>query len=168
MVAFQWKKLFYHSFALKVNNAMIEELLFDYTAQNESDTEEFAKKSLQYFKSGDTILLYGDLGSGKTFLTKTYGQMLGVNFEITSPTFSIVNQYQGDLLINHIDFYRIENNSDLINLGLDDILNMDSINFIEWPQIIENQITWDHFRIYIEFDKVNSSGRYLKLFEVKN
>jgi len=147
---------------------MTEKLLIENKAKSESDTKNFASESLIHFKSGDTILLYGDLGSGKTFLTKLYCNMLGFDLEVTSPSFSIINQYQGELLVNHIDFYRVEKSSELLNLGLDDILNMDSINFIEWPQIIESQITWEHFRIYIEFDKENPTGRYFKLVGMRN
>jgi len=147
---------------------MTENILIEKKAKDESDTKNFAQRSIKHFKSGDTILLYGNLGSGKTFLTKIFSKLLGVDFDVTSPSFSIINQYQGDLLINHIDFYRIENSNELINLGLDDILNMDSINFIEWPQIIEKQITWEHFRIYIEFDKENPMGRYFKLINFRN
>jgi tRNA threonylcarbamoyladenosine biosynthesis protein TsaE len=142
---------------------MTKKILIEYKAKNETDTIKFARQSLKHFKSGDTILLYGNLGSGKTFLTKKFSQLLGVNFEVTSPSFSIINQYQGDFLINHIDFYRVENKNELLNLGLDDILNMDSINFIEWPQIIENKITWQHYRIYIEFNHNNPNGRFFKL-----
>jgi len=147
---------------------MTEKILIENKANNESDTKNFAQQSIKYFKSGDTILLYGNLGSGKTFLTKIFSQLLGVEFDVTSPSFSIINQYQGNLLINHIDFYRVENNSELLNLGLDDILNMESINFIEWPQIIEKQIAWEHYRIYIDFDKSNPIGRYFKLVEMRN
>ena len=147
---------------------MTEKILIKNKANNESDTKEFARKSIKHFKSGDTILLYGDLGSGKTFLTKIFGQLLGVDFDVTSPSFSIINQYQGDLLINHIDFYRVENSNELLNLGLDDILNMDSINFVEWPQIIEKKITWEHYRIYIDFNNENPTGRFFKLVGIRN
>ena len=147
---------------------MTEDILIENNAKNESDTKDFAIESLKHFKIGDTILLYGDLGSGKTFLTKIYCQMLGVDFDVTSPSFSIINQYQGNMFINHIDFYRLEKKNELRNLGLDDILNMDSINFIEWPQIIENQVTWDHYRIYIEIDEKNHTGRYFKLIGMRN
>ncbi len=94
--------------------------------------------------------------------------MLGVELDVTSPSFSIINQYQGDMLINHIDFYRVEKSSELHNLGLDDVFNMDSINFIEWPQIFEKKLTWDHYRIYIEFDVKNPTGRYFKLIGITN
>ncbi len=143
-------------------------VLIEIKARNESDTKGFAEESLIYFKAGDTILLFGDLGSGKTYLTKLYGQMLGVDIDVTSPSFSIINQYQGDVLINHLDFYRVQNSNELFNLGLDDIFNMNSINFIEWPQIIEKQINWDHYRIYIEFVDENPSSRYFKLISMRN
>ena len=147
---------------------MQKELIIEKKAVNESDTKEFAKLSLKHFQSRDTILLYGDLGSGKTYLIKKFSKMLGVDFEVTSPSFSIINQYQGDVFINHLDFYRVQHHNELLNLGLDDIFNMNSINFIEWPQIIENQITWDHYRIYIEFFDENPSGRYFKLISMRN
>jgi tRNA threonylcarbamoyladenosine biosynthesis protein TsaE len=147
---------------------MQKELLIEKKAINESETKKFAEQSLKYFQSGNTILLYGDLGSGKTYLTKLFSKMLGVDFEVTSPSFSIINQYQGDVFINHLDFYRVQHRNELLNLGLDDILNMNSINFIEWPQIIENQITWDHYRIYIDFVDKNPSGRNFKLIGMRN
>ena len=147
---------------------MTETILIKNKANNESDTKHFARESIKHFKSGDTILLYGDLGSGKTFLTKIFGQLLGVDVDVTSPSFSIINQYQGDILIYHIDFYRLENSNELHNLGLDDILNIDSITFIEWPQIIEKKVTWAHYRIYIDFDQDNPTGRFFKLVGIDN
>lgn len=147
---------------------MQKELLMEKRATNESDTKTFAERSLKYFQKGDTVLLYGDLGSGKTYLIKLFSKMLGIDFEVTSPSFSIINQYQGEVFINHLDFYRVQHNNELHNLGLDDIFNMNSINFIEWPQIIESQITWDHFRIYIEFVDENPSGRNFKLINMRN
>ena len=147
---------------------MEEKILINARVNNESETRDFAIKSLKYFKSGDTILLYGDLGSGKTYLTKLYCNLLEVDYDITSPSFSIINQYQGSVSINHLDFYRVQNNKELLNLGLDDILNMDSINYIEWPQIIEQHIIWDHYRIYIDFVDDNPFGRNFKLINMSN
>jgi tRNA threonylcarbamoyladenosine biosynthesis protein TsaE len=145
-----------------------KKVVIEIKALNEFDTKRFADESWINFKCRDTVLLYGELGSGKTYLTKLYCRMLGVDFDVTSPSFSIINQYYGNVLINHIDFYRVQNRNELINLGLDDIFNMNSINFIEWPQIIEKQITWDHYRIYIEFVDENPSARYIKLISMRN
>ena len=143
-------------------------MLMDCTVIDEYGTKQFAKDSIGFFKNGDTILLYGELGSGKTFLTKLFGKILGVSNEVTSPSFSIVNQYSGDRCINHLDFYRVESVNELFNLGLDDIFNSDCINFIEWPQVCEKQINWDHYRIFIDFVDNNPNSRRLQLIRMEN
>lgn len=145
---------------------MQENILLEMKVSDETGSKKFAQKAVAYFRVGDTILLYGDLGSGKTYLTNIFVKLLSSDRGAISPSFSIINQYEGKVFINHLDFYRIKNYQELFNLGLDDILNMNSINFIEWPQIIENKIHWDHFRIYIETDTKNNSARHFKLKRV--
>jgi tRNA threonylcarbamoyladenosine biosynthesis protein TsaE len=119
----------------------------------------FARKAIKYFKSGDTILLYGTLGSGKTFLIKEFTALLGSKSEVSSPSFSLINRYEADFIINHVDLYRINNAEDLINLGLEDLWNNSEINFIEWPNIIEKQITWTHYRLFINTDPQKENWR---------
>jgi tRNA threonylcarbamoyladenosine biosynthesis protein TsaE len=126
-----------------------------YQSDNEIKTKEFAREVVHFFSIGDTVLLYGNLGSGKTFLVKQFAKVLGVKDDVTSPTFSIINQYSGPVLINHIDLYRIADSRELTNLGLEDIWEMESINFVEWPQIVENYIQGNHYRITITVDQNN-------------
>ncbi|MCK4753607.1 MAG: tRNA (adenosine(37)-N6)-threonylcarbamoyltransferase complex ATPase subunit type 1 TsaE [Calditrichia bacterium] len=128
-------------------------------------TRNFAREAVKYFHGGDTILLYGELGSGKTFITRDFVALLGSKAEVSSPSFSLINQYDGVPLINHVDLYRVKDETDLINLGLEDLWNSTSINFIEWPEIIEDQISWSHYRINIEIDSKKSNWRKLRLFE---
>ncbi len=142
---------------------MVENILLEMKVSDIAGTQQFAEKAVLLFNPGDTILLYGTLGSGKTFLTNIFVRLLGFEIGATSPSFSIINQYEGKVFVNHLDFYRIQDRQELYNLGLDDIFNMESINFIEWPQIIENKIYWDHFRIYIEMDEKHYTKRVFKL-----
>lgn len=142
---------------------MVENILLEMKVSDIAGTQQFAEKAVLLFNPGDTILLYGTLGSGKTFLTNIFVRLLGFEIGATSPSFSIINQYEGKVFVNHLDFYRIQDRQELYNLGLDDIFNMESINFIEWPQIIENKIYWDHFRIYIEMDEKRYTKRVFKL-----
>ncbi len=128
-------------------------------------TRNFAQEAVKYFHGGDTILLYGELGSGKTFITRDFVSLLGSKAEVSSPSFSLINQYDGVPLINHVDLYRVKDETDLINLGLEDLWNSTSINFIEWPEIIEDQISWPHYRINIEINSKKSEWRKLRLFE---
>jgi tRNA threonylcarbamoyladenosine biosynthesis protein TsaE len=110
----------------------------------------FAADAVAFFDLNDTILLYGTLGSGKTFLVKEFTRLLGSAQEAYSPSFTIVNQYAGRVLINHIDLFRIRDRREIENLGLEDFWEGGYINFIEWPDMIEHAITWPHFRITIE------------------
>jgi len=132
-------------------------------SENEIQTKAFASEVVHFFSEGDTVLLYGNLGSGKTFLVKQFAKALGVKNEVTSPTFSIINQYAGPVLINHIDLYRITDSRELINLGLEEIWEMKSINFVEWPQIIENHLHGNHYRITITVDQNNLLHRTFSL-----
>ena len=132
---------------------------------NTAETRKFAVKAVKFIQSGDTLLLYGNLGSGKTYLTKEFVALLGSTAEVSSPSFSLINQYDDNVLINHIDLYRIKNESDLINLGLEDLWDSGSINFIEWPEIIENQIKWHHYRIIIKSDPLKKEWRQFILLD---
>ena len=144
---------------------MTKKVLIIKEVNNTVGTKKFAAKAVKYIQSGDTVLLYGDLGSGKTYLTKEFVALLGSTAEVSSPSFSLINQYDDNLLINHIDLYRIKNESDLINLGLEDLWDSASINFIEWPEIIEDQIGWHHYRIQIKSDPQKKNWRQFTFFE---
>ena len=99
-------------------------------------TLEFGEQLGRYLKSRDIVLLYGDLGSGKTTLTKGICRGLGVNENeyIRSPSFTLVNIYQGDLTVNHIDLYRLDSLNEIEELGLEENLFSSSVSIIEWAE----------------------------------
>jgi tRNA threonylcarbamoyladenosine biosynthesis protein TsaE len=144
---------------------MNREQLLSTESDSEAQTKKFALNALSYFDQGDTILLYGNLGSGKTFLVQQFAKALGVKEDVTSPTFSIINQYSGNFIIHHIDLYRIPERRDLINLGLEDLWDMDSIKFVEWPQLIEDQMPNKHHRIFISVNPARISHRSFTLYK---
>jgi tRNA threonylcarbamoyladenosine biosynthesis protein TsaE len=129
---------------------MKQEVLIIREVADSRESSAFAAEAVTFFDSNDTILLYGELGSGKTFLVKEFARLLGSRQQVSSPSFTIVNQYSGKFLINHIDLYRISDVREMQNLGLEDFWDRGYINFVEWPDIIESSITWPHFRINIE------------------
>ena len=95
-----------------------------------------ASKLLSHF-SEKTILFYGDMGVGKTTLIKELAKELGVIDTLSSPTFSIVNEYQAkNNLLYHFDFYRLNNEQEAFDIGFEDYLNAGHYTFIEWPQNI--------------------------------
>jgi len=138
---------------------MKKKILIEKEVINLEGTEKFTKEAVKFFQEGDMILLYGDLGSGKTLITRNFVALLGSKAEVSSPSFSIINQYDGLPVINHIDLYRLKDQSELTNLGLEDLWNGSGINFIEWPELIEKQISWPHYRIKIEINSGKSKWR---------
>lgn len=103
-------------------------------------TKEFGKKLGKLLKKGDIVCLNGDLGAGKTTLTKSIGLGLGVEEYITSPTFSLINEYRGRLDLYHFDVYRLENVDELDDLGFDEYFFGGGVCIIEWAEKIEKML----------------------------
>jgi len=116
---------------------------FEKKVITESDTENLAMEFAEVINPGDLIVLNGDLGSGKTFFIKKVISKFGI-YNASSPTFSLVNEYSGQFKIYHFDFYRINNKTELLDIGINDYFNNEeAIIFIEWgnlfPEILPNQ-----------------------------
>lgn len=109
------------------------------------------------------ILLEGEMGVGKTTLIKNIVKALGVEENASSPTFSLVNEYQTieEKVVYHFDFYRIKNETEALDMGIDDYLYSGNWCFIEWAENIPNLIPDKHSKICITSDL--SGKRFLKL-----
>ncbi len=141
---------------------MIEKLR-TYIAHLPEDTEKFAKELANLFQDGDIILLEGNLGTGKTFLVQKICRHWLITDDVTSPTFAIMQHYQGDVIVNHFDFYRLKNETELQNLGWEEIAYGSGITFIEWPQLIKDKLD-RYYLIKIEF----SDGlRHFELYKAE-
>ena len=118
--------------------------------KNEKCTEKFAKKFAKTLNGGETILLIGDLGAGKTTFTKSLAKALKIKEHITSPTFTIVNEYHsGKLGLYHFDMYRIEDINEVVELGLNEYFNSNYVCVIEWPERIGNLVPKKHIKLQI-------------------
>lgn len=97
-----------------------------------------------------TVLFYGDMGVGKTTLIKEMAKALGVTETISSPTFSIVNEYKTrDDILYHFDFYRITDETEALDFGVEEYLNSSHYNFIEWPEKIKGLLPVKTTSMYI-------------------
>jgi tRNA threonylcarbamoyladenosine biosynthesis protein TsaE len=104
-------------------------------------------------REGDVVALIGELGAGKTTLTQGIACGLGVGKEcyLTSPTFTIINEYEGRIPVYHLDFYRIDLPSDVENLGLEEYLQSDGVAIIEWAEKIEKILPREYLMIVLEY-----------------
>lgn len=104
-------------------------------------------------KKGQVICLYGDLGVGKTVFTKGFAGALGIKEPITSPTFTIIQEYQeGRIPFYHFDVYRISDISELDEIGFDDYIYGDGVCFVEWAGLVEEALPKERIEITIKKD----------------
>ena len=116
-------------------------------SQNEEELISIGQKLGRLLDSGDIIVLSGDLGAGKTTLTKGIAKGLDISQMIKSPTYTIVREYEGRLPLYHLDVYRIGDDPDSIDL--DDFLFGDGATIIEWGEMIEPSLSDAYLKIFI-------------------
>lgn len=120
--------------------------------KNELDTRKFGIELAQNLKPGDIIALIGDLGTGKTTLTKSIAEGLGIIDMITSPTFTIVQEYhEGRLPLYHFDVYRISDPEEMYELGYEEYFFGQGVCVVEWADLIMELIPEGSIVIRIEY-----------------
>lgn len=129
--------------------------------ESPEETKELARRLAIELGAGSVLALHGDLGSGKTCFVQGLAEALGVAEIVNSPTFTIINEYQGRCRLYHIDLYRVKSAAEAENLGLEDILEGDGIAAIEWPEIFSSLLPKDTIRVY--FDFVDANRRRIRI-----
>jgi tRNA threonylcarbamoyladenosine biosynthesis protein TsaE len=130
-------------------------------AENENDTITLANEFAEFIKPGDLILLNGELGSGKTFFVKHVCEQFGIT-NVSSPSFAIVNEYNGKRKIYHFDFYRIKKVSELYDFGIEDyLIDEEAITFIEWADLWREILPNKFFKVDFQF--VNEHKRKISI-----
>lgn len=136
---------------------------FQFICKNETDTKKFAKAFASQLEKQDIIILTGELGSGKTKFTEGILSYFGLENEISSPTFTIVNEYQKDNInIYHFDVYRLEDSSEFYEIGGEEYFE-NGICLIEWGELIEDAIPNNHLQITFNKDEKNENTRILTI-----
>ena len=132
---------------------------YKYTSRSEEDTIELAQNIEREKFPGMVICLRGELGSGKTVFVKGFAASLEITETITSPTFSLVKEYdEGELPLYHMDLYRLEDTTNN-KIGVSDYFNSDGICILEWPEMIEDQLPEE--RLDIKFKVMEDDTRIL-------
>ena len=136
-----------------------------FISKNEQETINFAKDFAKKLNKGDIIVLSGELGSGKTKFVQGILSYFGLENEISSPTFTIVNEYtSSDINIYHFDVYRLENEDEFYAMGGDEYF-ANGICLIEWGELIEHILPKPYTKI--TFCKIEDNDEYRKL-EIEN
>ena len=138
---------------------MIEKIII----KDENETKKFGFALAQELKAGDVIALSGDLGTGKTALTKYIAEALGVKEDVTSPTFTIIKEYKsGKLPLYHFDVYRLSGEEEVYELGFEEYFYGDGVCVIEWADKIKNMLPKNSTMIKISY----GAGEFEREYEV--
>lgn len=130
------------------------------TSRSENDTRELAENIESEKFPGMVICLNGELGSGKTLFVKGFAKALGIEEDITSPTFNIIKEYlDGEAELYHMDVYRVEDNYE--SVGVEDYFKRNGISIIEWAELIEDILPKE--RLDINFQIVGENTRIITL-----
>ena len=135
-----------------------------YNSKSENDTKKIAFKMASMLKKGDVLVLCGDLGSGKTKFTEGFLSYFNLDKEISSPTFTIVNEYKNeDISIFHFDVYRLEDVDEFYAIGGDEYFNS-GISIIEWGELIKDALPKDYIEIVFHKDDNDENLRILDIY----
>ena len=133
--------------------------------KNEHDTEEFGMKLASSLEPGDIVALIGDLGTGKTTLTKYIAKGLGVTEKIDSPTFNIVKEHKSGIIpLFHFDVYRLSSGDELLDIGADEYFYSDGVCIIEWADIVADVVPEKAKVILIEYGEKQGERIYRCIF----
>lgn len=114
------------------------------------ETEAFAEKLGKRLQSGTVLALFGDLGAGKTTFVRGLARGLGVTGGVSSPTYTIVNEYPGPIPLFHFDMYRLGSADELFEIGWEDYLGRGGVMAIEWSERVEDAFEGDEVRVRLQ------------------
>jgi len=115
------------------------------------ETQDLAAALATLAQPGDIVLLAGDLGAGKTAFVQGFGRGLGVTEPITSPTFTLAQQYEGRLRVHHLDVYRLDQLGEVAELGLAELLDDGGVVLIEWGDAILPMLPNDYLEVRLAY-----------------
>ena len=143
-------------------------------SESEEETIEIGEQFALRLKRGDLTVLMGDLGVGKTEFVKGICQFLAVEDLVTSPTFSIINQYAGEtpegdaVKVYHVDLYRIESPDQLVEVGFDDmVFAHDAIKVVEWPENAGALLPEEYWRVTLESHEDADNVRDIRIEKIE-
>jgi len=136
--------------------------LFEFISNSPDDTFSLGRRIASFLTAGSVVALQGELGSGKTYLVKGIADGLGVTETITSPTYTIISEYNSSPALYHIDAYRLINDEDFENSGGREIINSGGISLIEWSERIPKSLPPEAITVMLKI-----TGPFSRLIQIK-
>lgn len=130
---------------------------------SEAETEQAGEELGRRLGPGAVVALFGDLGVGKTAFVRGLVRATGYDGRVTSPTFSIVNEYYGNIPVFHFDMYRLRDEDDLYDLGWEDYLSRGGICAVEWSERVKGALP--NHSIYVTLTSVGETVRIMRIEE---
>ncbi len=149
-----------------MNSTEADNFLFEIISSGADETLAAGRKIGERLQRGSVVALEGGLGAGKTQLAKGIALALGIHEEITSPTYTIISEYEGSLPLYHIDAYRLKGSDDFINIGAEELLYGNGICVIEWSNVVEDVLPRDK-RVSISIKILESGERLISVKGLK-
>ncbi len=139
-----------------------------YISNSCKETKKIASVFAKTLKAGDVLCVYGGMGAGKTAFVQGLALGMGIDGDVTSPTFMIVNVYEGVIPLYHFDVYRVADSADMYEIGYEEYVYGDGVSVIEWPQLIADILPENRYEINIsrDYDK-GDNYRIIDITEVK-
>ena len=131
------------------------------TTGSEAETTREGEKLGRKLNPGAVVALYGELGAGKTAFTRGIAAGLGIGMSVSSPTFTIVNEYPGDIPLFHFDMYRLESENELFDIGWDDYHDRGGVCVVEWSEKVPGAFHPD--TIFVKFNILGDNTRRLDI-----
>ena len=122
----------------------------EFITHNETETEELGARLAEKLPGGSVVAMYGDLGAGKTAFVRGMARGMGIACRVSSPTFTIVNEYLGARELIHFDMYRIGSTDELFDIGWEDYLARGAVCAVEWSENVEDAFYGDEIVVRIE------------------
>ena len=132
-----------------------------YTTHSEKETEDLGARFAEKLPAGAVIALYGDLGCGKTAFVRGMARGMGIDCAVTSPTFTIVNEYDGPRPLFHFDMYRLGSADELFDIGWEDYLARGGVCAVEWSENVPGAFEGDE--IAVRFEKTGDNDREITI-----
>lgn len=139
----------------------METEMSEFITNSEKETEALGLRLAQKLDGGAVVAMYGDLGAGKTAFVRGMAMGMGLTCRVSSPTFTIVNEYLGERELIHFDMYRLSSADELFDIGWEDYISRGAVCVVEWSENVSEAFFGDELKVSIE--KLSDSSRKITI-----